>query len=589
MSPAVQRAAPPLNAIEIASSLKPRRTKRNLEDFLLWPADLFSLTSLILYTTEAYRYVVSPPDKAAAGRACVWPPRREPLAKHVLRVQKAADAWRRNLDRILPPPTRVPPRAALAKAIPRAVRLEWTKLLENMTPRPYKGNVQELLTQGRNWDAVCALVTLHAIADEVFFGFDELGLDKYPEARQENFKFFAAIWFKEHHTFAFIDPSRGRVLPKQHTPDVGLSLRSMSSHIAYHRSAIDVKWEFNRKATAHSPAAERRINCLLLPWPLRVRTTDFTPSPERSIKLATGHRFFTFDPNVGAGDLQLKTYFARSLEAAKSEVGHVDMVVLPEASLEYSSDPASGVQILKEELAKEKVDFFVSGFREAPPNASSFGENGLVMGVLEEERGTRQYGVDLRQYKHHRWILDRGQIHAYQLGSVLSPGTKWIEDMQIWPRKVTILDLFGITLCPLICEDLARQDPVANLLRAVGPTLILAILMDGPQYRERWASMYASVLADDPGSAVLTLTSAGMVRRWTSRGRGEPRRVIALWKGRDGHASEIEIEDDSYGVVLSLCIEHRSKVCADGRKSRSDSAEVTLFGVQQVKPIGVSP
>jgi len=36
-------------------------------------------------------------------------------------------------------------------------------------------------------------------------------------------------------------------------------------------------------------------------------------------------------------------------------------------------------------------------------------------------------------------------------------------------------------MCALVCEDLARPDPVANIVRAVGPNLVIALLMDGPQ------------------------------------------------------------------------------------------------------------
>ena len=48
------------------------------------------------------------------------------------------------------------------------------------------------------------------------------------------------------------------------------------------------------------------------------------------------------------------------------------------------------------------------------------------------------------------------------------------------------------------------------MLRAVGPNLIIALLADGPQIASRWPGRYAAAFADDPGSSVLTLTSAGM-------------------------------------------------------------------------------
>jgi hypothetical protein len=50
-------------------------------------------------------------------------------------------------------------------------------------------------------------------------------------------------------------------------------------------------------------------------------------------------------------------------------------------------------------------------------------------------------------------------------------------------------------------------------MNAIGPNLVIALLMDGPQLENRWPARYATVLAEDPGSAVLTVTSLGMVRR----------------------------------------------------------------------------
>jgi hypothetical protein len=66
----------------------------------------------------------------------------------------------------------------------------------------------------------------------------------------------------------------------------------------------------------------------------------------------------------------------------------------------------------------------------------------------------------------------------------------------------------------LICADLARQDPAADLIRAVGPNLLIALLMDGPQLSHRWPARYAAVPAEDPGTSVQTLTSLGMAERF---------------------------------------------------------------------------
>ncbi len=58
-----------------------------------------------------------------------------------------------------------------------------------------------------------------------------------------------------------------------------------------------------------------------------------------------------------------------------------------------------------------------------------------------------------------------------------------------------------------------NPSPGATILRAVGPNLVVCLLLDGPQSKERWSTRAAAALADDPGSSVLTLTSLGMLRR----------------------------------------------------------------------------
>ena len=100
----------------------------------------------------------------------------------------------------------------------------------------------------------------------------------------------------------------------------------------------------------------------------------------------------------------------------------------------------------------------------------------------------------------------------------------------------------------LICEDLARPDPVGEVVRAVGPNLIIALLSDGPQLNSRWPSRYAGVLADDPGSSVLTVTSAGMAKLSKS---GDPAKdrpdVIAFWRDAKTGSTEIVCPKDARG------------------------------------------
>ncbi len=124
-------------------------------------------------------------------------------------------------------------------------------------------------------------------------------------------------------------------------------------------------------------------------------------------------------------------------------------------------------------------------------------------------------------------------------------------------------------MCVLVCEDLARPDPVGDVIRAVGPNLVIALLLDGPQIPSRWPGRYATVLAEDPGCSVLTLTSLGMAKlsRPTGlRGFKKHSHTIALWKDITGKTQPIELgRGDS--AVLSIKIDKRENWTADGRSS----------------------
>ena len=156
--------------------------------------------------------------------------------------------------------------------------------------------------------------------------------------------------------------------------------------------------------------------------------------------------------------------------------------------------------------------------------------------------------MHIRQQKHHRWSLDEGQIYQYHLGGALHPHIRWWEAMEVPRRAVQFVEVGeGVVLAALVCEDLAQIDNVADA--PVGrPDGGHAPLLDGPQLTSRWAARYASVLADDPGSAVLTLTSSGMARRSRPQGR-DASPVIALWKDPVRGIREIALEAGAQGVL----------------------------------------
>lgn len=131
-------------------------------------------------------------------------------------------------------------------------------------------------------------------------------------------------------------------------------------------------------------------------------------------------------------------------------------------------------------------------------------------------------------------------------------------------RSIQFVQVAELTLVALVCEDLAQNDDIAEIIRSVGPTVVMTGLLDGPQLTSRWAARYASVLADDPGSAVLTLTSYGMVQRSRPH-RRDASPVVALWKDPSRGVREIPLETGAQAVLLTVCMDRATRRSADGR------------------------
>ena len=140
----------------------------------------------------------------------------------------------------------------------------------------------------------------------------------------------------------------------------------------------------------------------------------------------------------------------------------------------------------------------------------------------------------------------------------------------------------GITIVSLVCEDLAQNDDVAEVIRSIGPTLVSTALLDGPQLPSRWSARYASVLADDPGSAVMTLTSFGMAQRSRPHGH-DPSRVIALWKDPSRGTREISLEPGAQGVLLTVCGARATRRTADGRWPVDSGTHYFDVAVHQIR------
>jgi hypothetical protein len=291
--------------------------------------------------------------------------------------------------------------------------------------------------------------------------------------------------------------------------------------------------------------------------------------------------FFEFAPSEKL-DLDL---VSRLIVAARDEVDSVDVVILPESAVDESE-----IDELEAVLDRHGVVMLITGVRQRSSQPQQLPGNWVHLGVsprLEKgasaQSSTGEQWFHVRQNKHHRWSLDENQIYQYHLGGALHPQIRWWEAMEVPRRAVQFVELGdGITLVFLICEDLAQIDNVAEVVRSVGPTLIYAPLLDGPQLSSRWAARYASVFADDPGSAVATLTSYGMVQRCRPHGR-DASPVVGLWKDPVRGLREVSLEPGAQAVLFTTCGGRATRRSADGRHPVDNVTEYFDVAVYQVR------
>ncbi|HRI04881.1 MAG TPA: hypothetical protein PLL77_14170 [Pyrinomonadaceae bacterium] len=731
-----------LTAEDIAERLMP---DLDMNEALLWPPDLFALTSYMLAKTSAYQLVVSPP----AGKK--WPPLRsdieswlcvdyernikywhryikkkwgggndpdfdiakyEPVRKWgssrstektertatgKLRkihhwealVRSVGNAWRKNLrkapdndfSQIDDSFVAYDVRAAWDKSkLANHKKMRERKLLEiankNTPPlllacwafffKAIMGNqsgnkplpiadllcnqdhLQNPVNCNKLWAVSQALLTLHAIADFASAGF---GLYEDPKATKDQALIFAdslLIGGRIKYdpvihiggSLSTFNIERCRVLPKRHNPSIGITLRSLSSNLAFHQSAVDVVWRktvtnnrlgsrLTRATTDTDNDVEKAaVSVLLLPFPLSVKAKDFREDKndkgKEPVRMSDqDHGFFTYEPFPEKNESEEEHILHDAhqeadvdkvidlIKAANEELPNstVDMILFPEAALSleqfnllkgeltnklenHGKAPSvviAGVRESKDALMKDEDGAINRNKRKI--KEFNFPRNAVYCQYLDTDKKKyyEKYHEDseltakYKQYKHHRWRFDSSQIRRYGLSSVLDPKKVWWESIKIPKRRVSFLNVGDrLTISHLICEDLARQDPIAELVRAVGPSLVIAILMDGPQLRNRWSSRYATVLSEDPGSSVITLTSLGMVKRYQSE-FGKASRTIGLWNdNRAGDSREIELAQGAEAVLLTLSLDREPEKTADGREEEHPTSVLHLNDVIQI-------
>ena len=507
-----------------------------------WPPDVFCLMAAILHRSGAYTSVTDDhPPRIKLPKGEKWP-------EYVRRI---GNEWRDN--------------ATTAAELPAELQKHWTRIV-----KAWKSPLTQLRIKR---DCLTSILFLLACSDEACIG---VGISiSHLARRSRTIPKDPFLWDAEERLFSTIpegstmckeiDSGRARVLPKMHTPQNGMTIRSLSHYAAY-CPATDLRPEWYSFGT---DTQEHALNLLLIPWPARVTPNQFLAS--RKVLLSDevergAYGMFTFKGGPGPPIGLVK----QIITAAELEIGPIDGLILPELAL----SPNEYLQMAQKFVTDRR--FLVAGVGKcASPKRS--GVNSVRMNAILPGFGL---GVALEQQKHHRWKLNKSQIMQYGIGASLHPEANWWEHICLSERKVMFISLRPwLTMSVLICEDLARPDPVGDLARAVGPNLIIALLMDGPQLADRWPARYAASLADDPGSSVLTVTSTGMSTLSRPQ-EGENRSdVIALWKdARTGKATELQLPENAAALVLNVTVVYGEEWTADGRGDRGASGYPILAG-----------
>ena len=514
-----------------------------------WPPDVFATTSVLLRRSGAYRFAVSSPVRG-------WPVTRrgDSWARG---IERAAATWRRAVDRHQLDTKRrfvAPARVAAAIAALTAVEDVELALLGSA----------KALADARLSRATLAMLFLHGCADTACAGwgiphsFPELG--SVTDLGAVLSELTAEGLLGQSGSMSRLEADRVRVLPKTRTPRAGISIRSLSHHLAVYQGETRIAWSA-RQFRDDAQEQERRLNLMLFPWPDVIHPRAFRPG--RQDGWATVEIVFPEAPHAVADRVR------RALDVARNRGLVTHGVVFPEAALTESEFDA-----VVAALGPEDPWMVLAGVRGHRSNAA------WLRLRADQERWFDPH----KQPKHHRWCVDGEQIHNYHLGSVLHPDHSYWEDIEIHERSLEFTSCGAwLTMCHLVCEDLARLDPVSEVIRAVGPNLVVALLMDGPQLENRWPGRYASVLADDPGSSVLSFTSIGMVARSVPRGT-QPSRVVALWKDCKRGAREICLDRDAVAIHLSLCATFDEEQTADRRSDGGTAGVLVFAGMEQVRP-----
>ena len=539
----------------------PRFTKGSEVDWTRAPAtapDLFAVTSHLLEISGAFSFYsagANPPHEEQPVR--LWLSSAETgEAVHV------GDVWSN---------------AYVEEPAPAAVAERWISLIEHWN-WPINSRAYQATSCTPNWwaPAFFLFVTADEASKHVGFPVALEGVDQMTRNLANYFEYRDAANVKRKlgasgrrqlpnsypSMCQFADPDVVCVQPKSLVSSVGGGTRVFSHHLANLRARGLVRTQWASATYSSKKDDSDDLNLLLVPMPYELSAENFKRYKNGSRKRpgATGSwRTFKVD-QTWLRKLDPATHILQSIEQCESKGHDVHGVVLPELALN-----AEAYSRLSDQLADEtNTEFLVSGCAQ-----DCDGRDGNYVWCSRYDRDpTRKEGFEtvFIQSKHHRWKLDKGQIKRYGIGKSLSEDYDWWEHINVGGRELNFASFRSNSVfSTIICEDLARSEPCHEILRSVGPNLLFALLMDGPQIEKRWPPRYSSYLSEDPGIAVLTLTSRGLIHLSDPESQNA---CVAHFRDGSGKIELIECPADADAVLLRLKSKPDQVEAIDGRSKK---------------------
>lgn len=546
-----------------------RGTPGEIDAFPLIPSDLFAAAAYLLERGDAYRRIAPDGSQSSSAGSLGF----SLTTEERLSCRNIGDGWAAVfLD------------GHTDRYYPAAIQAYWDVIIRHrgallLTPNPGSGPDTEF------WRAALALLI---IADRAFddLGFKEVhynwfyrfsGRATYEDPDEENPRIDSTQAINgdvKHVRYCnltdtvciLVDPHVIRVLPKSRTPAVGCTMRALTEHLALlpPRGSVNMHWFHPVKELERDGKA---LNLLAIPFPYRIAASDFVSKPRDSSRQQNDWDWFGLTQNWLPSDTGAVAQFVLALiKQAERDCGAVHGIVFPEYALNWETYAELVRQV---RFNAPHVEFIVAG---SSSDCSGARGNFVLTTTFEQAQQERK-ALTYARPKHHRWRLDKHQINEYGLASALDPHKLWWEDLAISAREVGLNTFRRKSIfSALICEDLARSEPCHSAVRSVGPNLVFVLLMDGPQIASRWSARYATSLADDPGSAVLTLTSRGLIERVNAMGRRSPNNAVALWKDDVNSVSSLNLPRGAAALLLTLSGENTQEATLDGRTTADAAA-----------------